>query len=165
MRLTPSLGLTNSAVDLRLDSMASRAIPSRPQSVPRCNRTGHWHRNLRVLRISLWRLATQKRGLLLEALRSRWECPAGNAASTHGCGWSSLCTSMRTDALATFERVGFGSGRFCLIRLRGEISSRDLHRLFHLATVFRVANKTGHNAVECWPRRWRNIPITPIEGF
>jgi hypothetical protein len=50
--------------------------------------------------------------------------------------------------LATSERVGFGSGRFCLIGLRGEISSGDSHRLFHLATVFRVANKTGHNAVE-----------------
>jgi hypothetical protein len=67
--------------------------------------------------------------------------------------------------LATFERVGFGSGRFCLIGLRGEISSRDLHRLFHLATVFRVANQTGHNAVECWPRRWRNIPISPLGAF
>src|SRR6516164_7341073 len=96
VKLTPSLGLTNSAADLRLDSMASRAIPSRPQSVPRCYRTGHWHRNLKVLRISLWRLARQKRGQLLEALRSRWECPAGNAVSTHGCEWSSLCTSLRT---------------------------------------------------------------------
>jgi hypothetical protein len=32
--------------------------------------------------------------------------------------------------LATSEQVGFGSGRFCLIGLGGEISSRDLHRLF-----------------------------------
>src|ERR1700741_5288410 len=101
-KITTSTGVAHSAVDLRLDSRASRAIPSRPQSVPKCYRTGHWHRNLRVLRISLWRLATQKRGLLLEALRSRWECPAGNAVSTHGCGWSSLCTSMRTDALGHF---------------------------------------------------------------
>ena len=102
VKLTPSLGLTNSAVDLRPDSMASRAIPSRPQSAPRCYRTGHWHRNLKVLRISLWRLARQKRGLLLEALPSRSECPAGNAVSTHGCGWSSLCTSMKTDSLGHF---------------------------------------------------------------
>ena len=66
--------------------------------------------------------------------------------------------------LATFERVGFGSGRFCLIRLRREISSRDLHRLFHLATISELLTKPV-TIVECWPRRWRNIPITPIEGF
>src|ERR1700745_336719 len=71
VKLTPSLGLINTAAGLRLDSMALRTIWSWLQSVLRYLRTGHWHRNLKVLRISLWRLARQRPGLLLAALRYR----------------------------------------------------------------------------------------------
>src|ERR1700758_2526644 len=82
--------------------MASPTTSSRPRSVPRYSRTDLSLHNPRVTRISLWRLATQKPVPRLEALRCRWESPAGNAVSTHGCGWSWLYTSTKND------RVGIG---------------------------------------------------------